>query len=125
MRARLIQTCSSRSRFQGRAVSVARGWEHQVLNDLATAHHVPDALITDNTRLHPVLVSVGCSFQQPATAYLDKSITLLPAIHRCISSLTEVLNQPLFRNQSSIEKLNEALEQWRIRYNDRDGASAM
>jgi hypothetical protein len=105
--------------------SVARGWEHRVLNDLVTGHHAPEALITDNTRLHPVLVSVGCSFQQPATAYLDKPITLMPAIHRCIVSLTEVLNQPLFRCQSSTEKLNEALELWRIRYNDRDGASAM
>jgi hypothetical protein len=85
----------------------------------------PDALITDNTRLHHVLVSLGSSFQQPATAYLDKPITLMPAIHRCLVSLTEVLNQPLFQSKSSTEKLNEALELWRIRYNDRDGVSAV
>ncbi|WNC94916.1 hypothetical protein RI103_34010 [Paraburkholderia sp. FT54] len=105
--------------------SAGRGWEHQVLNDLAATHQAPDALITDDTRLQHVLVTVGSSFQQPAIAYLDKPITLMPAIHRCLVSLTEILNQPLFQSQLSTEKRNEALELWRIGYNDRDGASAV
>lgn len=87
-----------------------RGWEHQVLCRLASENASPDALITDNSRLQHILVSVGASFQKPATSYLDKPITLMPAIHQCIRSLTELLNRPAFQAQSAISNLNEALE---------------
>ena len=99
------------------------GWELHALRDLATKHEPPDALITDNKLLHHVLVSIGSSFQKPAAAFLDKPITLMPAIEQCIFSLMEAINQPPFQAQAPIEKINEALELWRVRYNDRKRAS--
>jgi hypothetical protein len=101
------------------------GWEHQVLCNLASANSSPDALIIDDSRLQHVLVSAGASFQKPATAYLDKLITLMPAIHQCLLSLMDLLNQPTFQAQSAISKLNEALESWRVRYNRHDGAGTI
>lgn len=72
-----------------------------------TSRQTPDVLITDFTRLQHVLVSVGSSFQKPATAYLDKPITLMPAIERSIRSLVDELNQVPLETQSPIEKVNE------------------
>jgi hypothetical protein len=96
------------------------GWEHTVLCQLANVYLSPDVLITDNTRLLHALVSAGSGFQKPATAYLDKPITLMPAIHKCLLSLADAFNLPIFQTQSSIDRLNEELESWRIGYNNRD-----
>ncbi len=96
-----------------------------MLCNLAAANSSPDALITDNSRLQHVLVTARANFQKPATAYLDKAITLMPAIHQCILSLKELFNQQTFKAQSAISQLNEALESWRVGYNRRDGAGTI
>jgi hypothetical protein len=94
-----------------------QGWEHQVLCDLASTFPAPEVLITDNTKLQHALVSAGASFQNPATAYLEKPITLMPAIRQCLLSLMELLNTPAFQTLSAISELNEGLESWRTKYN--------
>ncbi|MGF6875078.1 hypothetical protein [Paraburkholderia sp. MM5477-R1] len=38
--------------------------------------------------------------------------------------MTEVLNLPPFQTQASIDKLNDALESWRLGYNKRNPAGA-
>ncbi|WP_321931885.1 hypothetical protein [Paraburkholderia guartelaensis] len=101
-------------------VDSTRGWQHQALSRLASISPAPDILITDNSKLHHFLVSAGASFHKPATSYLDKPITLMPAIHQCILSLMELFNEPAFRTRSGISNLNEALESWRVVYNRRD-----
>ncbi len=94
-----------------------QGWEHQVLCSPASIFPPPETLITDNTKLQHALVSAGARFQNPATAYLEKPITLMPVIHQCILSLTELLNSPTFQTLSGINELNEGLESWRTKYN--------
>jgi hypothetical protein len=97
------------------------GWEHHVLSTLASENSSPDVLITDHSQLQHALVSAGASFRRPATAYLNKMITLMPAIHQCLLSLTEHLNEPELQAPTSINKRNEAFELWRIEYNRRGG----
>lgn len=94
------------------------GWEFQALSSLAAQHTSPDVLITDHTRLQSSLVNAGASFKKPATAYLHKPITLMPAISQCIHSLVDILNE-LMPSHSSLDTINTKLEAWRIAYNTR------
>jgi hypothetical protein len=94
------------------------GWEYQALSRLAAQYPSPDVLITDHTRLQHPLVSAGASFEKPATAYLHKPITLMPAIAQCIRSLVDVLTE-LMPSHNPTDGINAKLEAWRIAYNSR------
>jgi hypothetical protein len=95
------------------------GWEFTHLIELARAHPSPDVLATDSVKLQHVLVSVGSNFVRPASAYLDKPITLMPAVSKCTYSFMEVLNAPAFSGLSTVRQRNDALEVWRSNYNRR------
>ncbi|WP_201640988.1 hypothetical protein [Paraburkholderia metrosideri] len=95
-----------------------KGWEIQALRDLASVISPPDFLVTDDTSLQSTLVSTAASFRNPVAAYLHKPITAMPAIQKCIDSVTELMHQPFFQARSTVEEINEQLEHWRAFYNN-------
>lgn len=94
-------------------------WAYDPLVELLRLFSAPEALVTDDSRLQHVLAAAGASLENPASPFLDKSITMTPAIHDCIKSLEGLFNSPEFQMLKSMDTVNEALESWRSRYNER------
>lgn len=95
-----------------------RGWERRGLSSLVRASLTPDYLLTEMSELLPILDRFGACFETVATAHLDKAVTLMPAINQCLQALVLLLNEPSFQRISVTKKRNEALEEWRIKYNE-------
>jgi len=98
----------------------APNWQYNELIRLAATVSPPDHLITDDVCLESVIVAAGSAFKAPASAFLDKTIALMPAVRTCLKSLEAVLNSSILQSVPVISVLNNVLESWRLEYNTAD-----
>ncbi|REG48980.1 hypothetical protein B0G80_5298 [Paraburkholderia sp. BL6669N2] len=100
-----------------------KGWQAEQILRLAFGAAPPDFLVTDDQRLVAACTLAGCRFHKPASVFLEKPITAMPAISNCIHSLAELLNDADYQSAKSADEINARLESWRTDYNRRSSSS--
>ncbi|RKR36245.1 hypothetical protein [Paraburkholderia sp. BL17N1] len=100
-----------------------KNWQEHEIIKLASGGNFPDFVVTDNQRLVTACTLACFWFHQPASVFLEKPITAMPAISNCIHSLTKLLNDADYQSAKSADEINGRLESWRTDYNRRSNSS--
>lgn len=99
-----------------------KNWKAQEVINLVSGEDSPDFVVTDNQRLIAACTLACFWFHKPASVFLEKPITAMPAIPNCTHSLTTLLNDADFQSAKSVDEINARLESWRIKYNRNSNA---
>jgi hypothetical protein len=94
-----------------------QNWQAREIIKQVSGEDSPDFVVTDNHRLIAACTLACFWFPKPASVFLGKPITAMPAISNCIHSLTKYLNDADFQSAKSVDEINTWLDSWRIKYN--------